>query len=488
MLKVMIVDDEYMLLRGYRKIIDWQLLGLEVAVTEKNPLVALEILQTTPIDILISDMNMPEMDGPTFVTAAKKIRPEMELLVISGYSNFDYVKAGLQQGAVNYLKKPIDTEELIEALQEAIEHIEEQKMRQQIAGFAVQAQARTLLQNTAVETGVNLVQELGLAFGQQSIRLIGILNPVPPSALLIYLQTVPAVHGFFLESRDYIIIFQGDEVALKQFIDQMPTQVSVVHRPMIIGVVASSLVELVAQYQKLKLEISRQYFFESAAGLQRLADANSTEVVIMLPGYSQVKKAISGLTIADFRKWFSERVERLKLANASDVLVRQFALVVLLVLNEKLATVDTKTRAITEINNANVVSEIIKIIIDIYQEAGQTVKYHFTTNVMAMCRIIEQRYAEPLSLSSVAGELHLNAVYLGQLFKQDTGRSFSKYLNDYRINIALEMLHSSHLDVNYIASFVGYQNQGYFYKIFKQQTGMTPSEYREGVGIGSQAH
>lgn len=483
MLKVMIVDDEYMLLRGYRKIIDWQQIGLEVSVTEKNPLVALEILQKESINILISDMNMPEMDGPTFVAAAKKIRPEMELLVISGYSNFDYVKAGLQQGAVNYLKKPIDTEELIEALQAAIKHLDEQKVRHQIAGFAVQAQARALLQNTDVETGVALAKELALAFGQQAIRLIGILNPVPPSDLLTYLQTVSGVHGFFLESRDYIIIFQGDEKALKNFIDQIPTQVSAMHRPMIIGVVATSLIDLVKQYRKLELEISRQYFFESAAGLQRLSNDGTSEVIVILPGYSQVKKAIDGLTIADFREWFSERVDRLKLANVSDVLVRQFALVVLLVLNEKLATVDTKTRAITEINKASVVSEIIKIIIDIYQEAGQTVKYHFTTNVMAMCRIIEQRYAEPLSLSSVAEELHLNAVYLGQLFKQDTGRSFSKYLNDYRINIALEMLHNSHFDVNYIASFIGYQNQGYFYKIFKQQTGMTPSEYREGAGI-----
>lgn len=64
------------------------------------------------------------------------------------------------------------------------------------------------------------------------------------------------------------------------------------------------------------------------------------------------------------------------------------------------------------------------------------------------------------------------------------GRSFSQYLNDYRINIALDMLHNAkYYDVNYSASFVGYQNHGYFYRLFKQQTGMTPSEYREGTGV-----
>lgn len=71
----MIVDDEYMLLRGYRKIIDWAALGLEIKITEQNPLTALLQLQETPIDILISDMNMPESDGPSFVAQAKEIQP-----------------------------------------------------------------------------------------------------------------------------------------------------------------------------------------------------------------------------------------------------------------------------------------------------------------------------------------------------------------------------------------------------------------------------
>lgn len=71
----MIVDDEYMLLRGYRKIIDWAALGLEIKITEQNPLTALLQLQETPIDILISDMNMPELDGPSFVAQVKEIQP-----------------------------------------------------------------------------------------------------------------------------------------------------------------------------------------------------------------------------------------------------------------------------------------------------------------------------------------------------------------------------------------------------------------------------
>ncbi|MGA3513588.1 response regulator, partial [Lactiplantibacillus plantarum] len=87
MRKVMLVDDEYMLLRGLKLLVDWKSLGLEIINTEQNPKLALKYLHDNPVDILISDMNMPELSGPDFVAAAKAIRPEMELIVISGYSD-----------------------------------------------------------------------------------------------------------------------------------------------------------------------------------------------------------------------------------------------------------------------------------------------------------------------------------------------------------------------------------------------------------------
>ncbi|KRM24189.1 response regulator transcription factor [Latilactobacillus graminis] len=482
MFNVMIVDDEYMLLRGYRKIIDWASLRLEVKVTEQNPLVALTQLQELPIDILISDMNMPELDGPSFVAQAKKIQPDMALIVISGYSDFDYVKAGLQQGAVNYLKKPIDTDELIEALQSAIEHIEKQKNYQQMADLAMQAQTRALLQSTDMQNSEDLMQKLNISC-QQNVRLIGILNPKPPRALVAYLQTIFAVKGFFLEGHDYIIIFQGTENQLRQFIKKAPSRVSNRHRPMIIGdiVVVGSFRQA---YQQLEAEIARQYFFESPYGLQWLTNHKMTDDSVILPGYAQVKAAIKGFDLSMFKKWFVTQTKWLENSNASDVLVRQFALIVVLVLNEKLLKSETKTKAIVAINQATVVSEIERAIVNVFQETSEVVQRHLTTNVATMCQIVENRYSEPLSLGMIAQELHLNAVYLGQLFKQDMGRSFSQYLNDYRINIALDMLQNTkYYDVNYIASFVGYQNHGYFYRLFKLQTGMTPSEYREGTGV-----
>lgn len=484
MLQVMIVDDEYMLLRGYRKIIDWGHYGLELAVTEQNPTKALDILRQQPIDILISDMNMPEMDGPSFVASAKNIRPNMELIVISGYDDFDYVKAGLQQHAVNYLRKPVDTAELIENLQHAIDHIAQQRQQNKNDQLAHQAKTRALVNETDDTARAELMTELDVSFLEknQIVRLIGVLNPLPPVELTDYLEALQSVRGFFLDGKDYIILFQGSNVALNYFVNHAPHHVNDKHRPMLIGAPIPTPAHLPTDYAKLKAEIARQYFFESAAGLRVMVTADKPEAAPVLPGYSDIKTAIAGLDEADFKDWFLGQIQILQTANATDLLVRQLALIVLLVLNERRSITDVKAQAITDINQATVVSQIVRVIMAVFKQTVSDQR-HFSPNVMATCRIVEKKYREALSLSIVADELHLNAVYLGQLFKQDTGRSFSQYLNDYRINVAVDMLRNPSLDVNYIATEVGYQNQSYFYRIFKQQTGMTPMEYREGVGL-----
>lgn len=480
----MIVDDEYMLLRGYRKIIDWTSLGLELAVTEQNPVKALEILRQEPMDILISDMNMPEIDGPTFVAQAKNIRPNMELIVISGYSDFDYVRAGLRQHAVNYLRKPIDTDELVETLRGAIAQVEQRRVQTQNDNLAKQLQVRSLLMETNEDKRAKLVQQLQLNFldSQQFVRLIGVLNPLPPEELIGYLNSFTNVCGYFTRNKDFIILFQGSNISLNRFVNHAPQRVGDLHRPMLLGTPVAKPSELPHAYEKLKVEIARQYFFEIPSGLQVLVEADKPEEMPTLPGYSEVKKEISRLNRVEFKDWFKEQIQQLEAANATDVLVRQFTLIVLMVLSERLSIMDVKARAIAAINSATVVSKIVQIIMTVFEQTTED-KRKFSPNVLATCQIVEKRYREALSLSSVAEELHLNAVYLGQLFKQDTGRSFSQYLNDYRTNIALDMLHNSNLDVNYIATEVGYQNQSYFYKIFKQQTGMTPLEYREGAGM-----
>ena len=482
MLRVMIVDDEYMLLRGLRKLIDWEAMGLTIVNTAQNPLLALDYLGKEPVDILLSDMNMPELAGPDFVAKAKALQPDMELIVISGYEDFDYVRAGLQQHAVNYLRKPIDTDELITTLEAAMKRIAARQESDYNASLAAQAELRDLVTGAGDEAA--LIDSLAVNFASMGtpVRLLAVMNPIPPKVLVKFLRVMPAVHGFFREGQDFFILFQGDAKELATFVQEAPLPVSSSRRPVLIGPPASRPAELREDYAQLTAEIARQYFFETAAGLRELTRPAQASQVLTLPGYSTVKDAIGDLEPAAFRHWLVQQMAAFAKANASVTFAKQFALVVLLVLGEQLPATEGKSTTIAAINQAQTVTKLITTLVDVAQRAALQERHQYSRNVLMMRELVRARYQEPLSLSTVAKELHLNAVYLGQQFKQETGRSFSQYLNDWRMGLAMDLLQNSEEDVNRIALAVGYQTPSYFYKLFKQQTGMSPREYRAAAG------
>lgn len=91
---------------------------------------------------------------------------------------------------------------------------------------------------------------------------------------------------------------------------------------------------------------------------------------------------------------------------------------------------------------------------------------------------INRHYGDELTRTSLAEIVYLNPDYLARLFKKETGISLGAYIIEGRINIAKQLLKTTNLSVNAIASKVGYSNYSYFSKLFKQETGCTPYEYR----------
>lgn len=112
----MVIDDEYMILKGLEKIIDWNEYGFQVVKSARNSRQALEYLETNEVDLIITDVNMPKISGLDFVKIAKEREHKFEFMILSGYQEFDYVRTGLKLGAIDYILKPVDPDALIEAL------------------------------------------------------------------------------------------------------------------------------------------------------------------------------------------------------------------------------------------------------------------------------------------------------------------------------------------------------------------------------------
>ena len=122
MLKLMIVDDEYLVRVGLRETIDWASIGFEVVAEATNGKEALEKIHQLHPDIVISDVKMPIMDGVQLVAALQDDHFDGKVLILSGYNDFDYAKTSFENGLFRYLLKPLDNAELIAAVVEAGEN------------------------------------------------------------------------------------------------------------------------------------------------------------------------------------------------------------------------------------------------------------------------------------------------------------------------------------------------------------------------------
>jgi two-component system response regulator YesN len=127
MYKVLLVDDENRITRGLQQIIPWTQLNCFVAGTAYNGEAGLKLAEEVKPDIMITDINMPYMDGLEMIAALKKNHHTTKFIILSGYSDFKYAQRGIQIGIHNYVLKPVDEIELENSIKEVIKDIEQER-------------------------------------------------------------------------------------------------------------------------------------------------------------------------------------------------------------------------------------------------------------------------------------------------------------------------------------------------------------------------
>jgi len=127
MYKVLLVDDEVLDLEGMRAFIPWTDLGMEVSAAVNNGFDAYEVLERERIDILVTDVRMPNMTGLELTKRGLTLQPHLKVIFVSGYQDFQFVKQALSLQACNYVLKPTDDDELIESLEKIRGELEQRR-------------------------------------------------------------------------------------------------------------------------------------------------------------------------------------------------------------------------------------------------------------------------------------------------------------------------------------------------------------------------
>ncbi len=127
---VVIVDDEYLIRELLYNKIDWEALGCQVVLKAPSASIVLDYIEEHHVDMIITDINMPFIDGMEMARRIKDTNPDIKVIVLTGYNEFDYAVKGIEVGVEGFILKPIDKEEVETVLKKAIDKINTEQKKE----------------------------------------------------------------------------------------------------------------------------------------------------------------------------------------------------------------------------------------------------------------------------------------------------------------------------------------------------------------------
>lgn len=514
MWRAMIVDDEPIIRFGIKASVDWTGEGIEIAADCANGAEALQRLEREPIDILITDIKMPIMDGLDLTRRALAINPGMKVILVSSHNDFEYVREGIKLGVVDYiLKHTLEPEELLEIVRKCKETLEEERrMRSRLNG-ADREKAALLRKRYEGELKLHLIQRTErLPAGEYPAWLDDAYV-----ALHIKLNRISAIeeqHGYLYKS-----------VLLEQFADalyaEVPEGIAVqtaenelfflmpgpkdnsgpqAGPPMVERLrglkglleldggtsvtfgyaVGRGADEIRAVFVRSQ-EASDRGFFEGSGIFAYDASAAIRREGKHLPTMYQTAAAAGDERVGELlEEWRADWSQ----GGRSPIALKEEASRVLSLMFKRhvdpYALVDCfdrlfKTETLDELCETLKLSiaELRKARLESFDAQGTG---HPIDKALDYIRA---HYLETLTLQQVADFVHVSKNYFSILFKKVTGQNFIDYVITLRIQKAKELLAGTELKVYEVAEQSGFNDVKYFSKLFKKMTGHSPVDYRE---------
>jgi len=531
MYRAIIVDDEVTVRRGLRNHFDWSKHNIEIAADFPDGEKAYDYVQNNHVDLIVTDVRMPRMDGIELAKRAHQLNPKIRILFVSGYNDTDYLRKALKIDAVDYILKSIDLIELDETMKRVVYSMDhDAQIDQKIAHLEEKLQQSIpLLQQRS------LMLLIGEEFQYDNIskeRLIYLDIPLSDVEeyfiLVLQIRDVWRVFSEMKEHERLIFSIQLQNEALdilEQYGNRICFENKLGEFVMIINAEQDNFEDvLLTLSEKLQRLVTNNYGMRSNIGISEkfsgfknahssyknavraiqnryyLDDDNSISVdkfsdSTTLKNIREFanKEVCDALLSGDYSK-VCEVTEKL-FADAEEISKnedQQNIMIYMLLLPTKVLS-SVKTGEKGSYNNQRKLLERFLyckelpeqkiLILDLYEEVTRIINSRSESQsnhvIEKVKQIISQKYMEQLSIASLAEDVFLTATYLCALFKQSSGQTINEYITEVRINKAKELLADHRIKLYDVCYNVGYYSPSYFSKLFKKNTGMTPSEYRE---------
>lgn len=504
MIKVLIVDDEYIMRQGLRYMINWEQEGYEIVGEATNGKDALALTEKLMPHIIISDIVMPLLDGVDFSDVVHRMFPHIQMIILSGYDNFEYVKHTFLNGVVDYILKPtLNPEELKNVLQKAASRIPGYKLSKETTTVSYERLMERYLLGHDKELDRDSFSEL---FHASYFRIYAVnikkknasgqdLSEIIYKKIKREIASINEVQKLMVFIREELVcvIFCYEMGKINRLLEEIQSlnDQLVILQESCFGVVSRpfhKLEEIRQIYQQDIIEYVDKGFYYQGLSLL-IQEKNKAESKQTVPGrfdFFQYTKLLSSrqfsgalILLTQYCNDILEaRMDVDRMKNQIKNMIYHY-LDFLQITDEERE--NQRYQIFRDIENAAFEQEFQKVLEEVSSRlislSGQNPSMN-DQRIEKMLAYIAKNFQEDLNLEKLAEEFNFNYNYLSSFFNQQMKEGFSEYLNRVRVEKACELLKEKNLSIAAISSEVGYSDHSYFCRVFKKITGKPPSVWR----------
>ena len=535
-IKVFLVEDEMVIRRGIKNSIDWEKEGYIFCGEASDGELAYPMIIKEKPDILITDIRMPFMDGLELCKLVKKELPNIKILILSGYDEFDYAKEAIRLGVTEYLLKPISSGKLLEALNGVSESIRREKedkdlvrkymeeMRENTEHekqkFFEQMIAGNLSMADALETGKKY--EMNLSAGMYNLLLFrftlgeenrksGELLGEAEYAIEKLTERLEYVFEFQrgVEGWAFLLMADNEEQMservkeLSKDLEEIMKNYSTIAYFGGIGQPVARLRELEESFREAERALAARFTMElnriisvedirMAQNVDTLDDMEITSFGEIEKTRTMLEKFLNTGAEDEIDEFVDVYINELPEENLKSVLMRQYiimdAYIVMMSFCEKIEGIEGEMQAQSEelknsmktIQTLEEIKNYIRMLLKKIIGVRDTISGRRYSDVIEIAKdqIRKTYMSDEISLNTIAAEVGMSPSYFSSIFSKEMGKTFVEYLTEIRMDRAKELLMCSSMKTSEIGYEVGYKDPHYFSYIFKKTQNCTLKEFR----------
>ena len=484
MYRVLLVDDELRALRYMQHLVEKFANGFTIVGSCTNGEQALEQLGRTQVDLLITDINMRGMNGIELAKQARSLYPDIRILIISGYGEFEYAQGAIQAGVDGYILKPVNVNKMISLLQTIKEKLD-----------ARQADRMATLLPAIACGQMSSLQDAERLFASSSFRYAlvrwGNLNMTLPNTLTASSLVLPLHETFHVlhgrDKNEHILVCR--DINADTFLSELSVYTAQPNNPGAWTAVYSATPQDISQLPTFVEGALNTLYHRTVIGKFQLlpisAEEHDDRIRLSSSDLKQMGYFISVgknhlakdyfLTLAS--EWARNQIPQRHVWHMGRQLIHQIA-AVHAPASERLEEI------LDEFNDlilcASSYGDLMASLYSLLLEEGKLRDRKLSARALYDYAIqyISENYAQMLSTRSVCEELGISQTYLSRLFRKYSDTTFNAYLTQCRIEAAKRLLlEKPDFLLRDIAACVGYEDSSYFTQVFHKYTGKTPTQY-----------